>query len=35
MSIFVIHNGHELYRLKKALPLLRDIAAMYQHYRSI
>ena len=35
MPIFVIHNSHELHQLKKVLPLLRDIAAIYRHYHSI
>jgi len=35
MSIFAIYTVHELYHLKKALSLLRDIATMHRHYRSI
>lgn len=35
MSIFVIHNSHELHQLKKVLPLLRRSMTIYQYYRSI
>ena len=34
MSIFVIHNSHELHQLKKALPLLREGMTSYRYYRS-
>lgn len=29
MSVLVIHSTHELYQLKKVLPLLRDILVIY------
>ena len=35
VSIFVIHNSHELHQLKKVLPLLRGSMTIYQYYRSI
>ena len=31
MSIFVIHNSHELHQLKKVLPLLRGSTVSYTH----
>ncbi len=34
MSIFVIHNSHELHQLKKALLLLREGMTTYRHYHS-
>ena len=34
MSIFVIHNSHELHQLKKVLPLLRGGMTIYRHYHS-
>jgi len=35
MSIFVIHNSHELHQLKKALLLRRESMITNQHYHSI
>ena len=35
MSIFVIHNSHELHQLKKASPFLWGSMTIYQYYRSI
>ena len=35
MSIFVIHNSHELHQLKKALLLLRASITVHRHYRSM
>ena len=34
MSIFVIHNSHELHQLKKVLRLLRGDTTIYRHYHS-
>ena len=34
MSIFVIHNSHELHQLKKSLLLLRGDMTTYRHYHS-
>ena len=34
MSIFVIHNSHELHQLKKVLLLLQGDMTSYRHYHS-